>query len=301
MKKLFTLGILIQLSTSAIAAEKGAPTFKDVPYGPHERNILNLWKVESDKPLGILVQIHGGGWIGGQKQETQHENVFKNGYHTASIDYPLAQYGDRLPSMVHSDARAIQFLRSKADEWNIDPEKIMVSGSSAGAASSLWLATHDDLADLNSDDPVSRQSTRVAGAIANAGQTTLDPFLIEERIGPKTLEHNMLFRPVGAADIADLKENWESQYKELSNECTALTHIDADDSPMFLKYKDAVVPAENAGHGIHNGMFGVILKEKADEMGATVYLQLGNEAPEVTQKEFMDRLLLGNSVKSRKL
>ena len=132
----------------------------------------------------------------------------------------------------------------------------------------MWLATHDDMADPNSDDPIARQSTRVAGVIAVAGQSTLDPFLIEERIGPKTLESQMLFKPVGAENLADLKENWESTYKELSNECTALKHISADDPPLFLKYTDANVPAESSGHGIHNGMFGIILKEKADQVGA---------------------------------
>ena len=202
--------------------------------------------------------------------------------------------GDLLPSMVHSAARAIQFIRYKAKEWNIDPKRILVSGSSAGAASSMWLATHDDMADPDSDDPIARQSTRVAGAFAGGGQTTLDPFLIEKRIGPKAIEHAMLYQPVGAKDIMDLKENWESKYKELSNECTALMHISKDDPPMFLRYKDAEVPAKDKGHGIHNGMFGVILKEKADKVGAKVYLQLGNVDPEMKPHEYINMILLGS-------
>ena len=53
-------------------------------------------------------------------------------------------------------ARAIQFIRSKAKEWNLDKTRIGATGGSAGAASSLWLAFHDDLADPRSDDPVAR-------------------------------------------------------------------------------------------------------------------------------------------------
>ena len=44
-------------------------------------------------------------------------------------------------------ARALQFVRSKAKEWNIDKTRIGATGGSAGACSSLWLAFHDDMAD----------------------------------------------------------------------------------------------------------------------------------------------------------
>ena len=88
--------------------------------------------------------------------------------------------------MANSRVRTIQFIRCKAKEWKINPDHILLTGSSAGAASSMWLATHDDMADPNSEDPISRQSTRVAGAIGGGGQTTLDPFLIEKRIGSET-------------------------------------------------------------------------------------------------------------------
>jgi len=46
---------------------------------------------------------------------------------------------------MHDCARAIQFLRSKAARWNIDPKRIAATGGSAGAGISLWLGFHDDL------------------------------------------------------------------------------------------------------------------------------------------------------------
>ena len=72
---------------------------------------------------------------------------------------------------------------------NFDPKRIAVTGGSAGAASSLWLAYHDDLADPKSKDPVLRQSSRVCGAVAMGGQTTLDPFLLKEKIGLACIRH----------------------------------------------------------------------------------------------------------------
>ena len=293
MKRFVIIFLGLALSNWSLAADKVAPTHKDVSYGPHERNTLNFWQVPSEKPLGILLHIHGGGWLGGEKAATQHENVFKNGYHTASINYPLVKYGDIQPAMANSAARAVQFIRYKAEEWNIDPSRILLTGSSAGAASSMWLATHDDMAEPESEDPIARFSTRVAGASVGGGQTTLDPFLIEERIGPETIKHGMLFKPFGVDTIGELKSGWEEKYKDFSNEYTALKHLSKDDPPLFLRYKDTDFPARDTGHGIHNGIFGVILKERADEVGAQVYLQIGNEAPQgMPLHAFMDSILV---------
>ena len=291
MKRIFI--ICLALSNWALAAEKVAPTHKDVFYGSHERHNLNFWQVDSDAPLGILIHIHGGGWIGGKKAESQHENVFDLGYHTASINYPLVSKGDIQPAMAHAAARAVQFIRYKAEEWNIDPSRIMLTGSSAGAASSMWLAAHEDMADPDSEDPIAQLSTRVAGAHVGGGQTTLDPFMIEKRIGHEAVMHGMLFKPFGANSIEELKTNWEGKYRDFSNEYTALKHLSKDDPPLFLRYKDADFPARDTGHGIHHGIFGVILKERADELGAQVYLQVGNDIPaEMPLHVFVESILI---------
>ena len=130
MNKLFIIASGLTISSWVLAADKVAPTFKDVSYGPHARHRLNFWQVDTDIPLGILIHIHGGGWIGGDKAEFQPKNVFKRGYHTASINYPLVSHGDVQPAMAHGAARAVQFIRYKSEEWNIDPTRIMLTGNS---------------------------------------------------------------------------------------------------------------------------------------------------------------------------
>ena len=293
MKRIFIICLGLALSNWALAVDKVAPTHKDVSYGPHERHNLNFWQVDSATPLGILIQIHGGGWIGGKKADTQDKNVFELGYHTASINYPLVSNGDIQPAMAHAAARAVQFIRYKAEEWNIDPSRIMLTGGSAGAASSMWLATHDDMANPDSEDPIARLSTRVAGAHVSGGQTILDPFLIEERIEPEAIKHGMLFKPFGVESVEELKNGWEGKYRDFSNEYTALKHLSKDDPPMFLRYKDAVFPARDTGHGIHHGIFGLILKERADEVGAEVYLQIGKDvSAEMPLHVFVNSILI---------
>ncbi|MFP6892722.1 MAG: alpha/beta hydrolase, partial [Opitutales bacterium] len=104
-------------------AQKVEPTHKHVAYGAHKDMKLNFWKIESKEPTPLLVHIHGGGWLGGKKHETTSPSQLNHGHSYASIDYRLAGT-ELLPAAVHDAARAIQFLRTKAKEWNFDPKRI---------------------------------------------------------------------------------------------------------------------------------------------------------------------------------
>jgi len=47
---------------------KPSPDMSNVSYGPHERNVMDVWKAKSDQPTPLLVFIHGGGFRGGSKE-----------------------------------------------------------------------------------------------------------------------------------------------------------------------------------------------------------------------------------------
>ena len=147
-----------------------APTLADVPYGTHPKQVLHFWKAESEKPAPLLFFIHGGGWQAGNRASGLVKllpEILKAGISVVSIEYRFVQeaYAAGVKPPVewplHDAARALQFVRSKAAEWNIDKQRIGASGGSAGACSSLWLAFHPDMADPKSDDPVARESTRL--------------------------------------------------------------------------------------------------------------------------------------------
>ena len=289
MHKFLLLPFFSLLYSTLLFSQKVEPTHRGISYGPHVDMVLNFWKIESPKPTPLLVHIHGGGWLGGKKNETANANELKNGYSFASIDYRLAGV-ELLPAAVHDAARAIQFLKTKAKEWNFDPNRIAVIGGSAGAASSLWLAYHDDMADIKSKDPVLRQSSRVCGAIAMGGQTTLDPFLLEKKIGLACIRHPMIWKTVGAESHEHLMKNW-NQYKDLSLECSPLTHVSNDDPPVFLNYgKPAPVPVIK-GDGIHHAGFGRLLKEKCQAVGIPCYLQVkDHEVPSINKDDFIKKV-----------
>ena len=84
------------------------------------------------------------------------------GYAVVSCNYPfLSDDIDHLEIVKHC-ARAVQFVRSKAKDWNIDPARLCCCGVSAGALISEFLAYHDDFADPSAKDAISQQSSRPA-------------------------------------------------------------------------------------------------------------------------------------------
>ena len=268
------------------------PSFANVKYGEHERELINFWMSESEQPLGVLLHIHGGGWMGGVKKETMEVDRLHPGYHFASIDYPLVNEGAEQPAMLNAALRAVQFLRYKAKEWNIDPERIVANGGSAGGCSSLLVALHDDVANPQSNDPVERFSSRIAGAVVGGAQTTLNPFVIKERIGEKTFKNPMTCKPFGAETAEELMKNWE-KYKDLVLKCSPVTHVSKDDPPVFLGYsQERLFPAPSSPNGIHSPIFGEILLEKCKEKGVECYLQYkGGPEPEISSEQFYDRIM----------
>src|SRR5262245_50508131 len=158
------------------------PTLENVSYGPDASNRIAFWNSNSNAPTPLVVFIHGGGFRAGDKADFDkllQTSCLVSGISYASINYRLSNVAP-YPAQMHDSARAIQFIRSKAAEWNIDPKRVACTGGSAGAGISLWLAFHDDLADPKSADPVARQSTRLACAMPTNMQCTYDPREIEK-------------------------------------------------------------------------------------------------------------------------
>lgn len=265
------------LAVCAGFAEKVSPTIDDIAYGSHERNTLDLWQAEGDTPRPLLIYIHGGSWMGFDKDRI-HGRVpiaewLAKGVSLASIDYRLTTKDSApLPAPVHDAARAVQFFRHHAKEYNIDPERIALQGGSAGACSSMWILLHDDLADPDSADPVLRESTRVSGAYARAGQTSIDPPVVDEWIGPLAATFPMIFNGVGEDSYEAMMANYE-EHRPVLQEFSPINHLDADDPPLYMWYSTIQKPTTDQ-QAIHHGNFGVKLKEKSDEVGHECYLEV---------------------------
>lgn len=250
------------------------PTFAEVSYGPKTEQVLDFWQAKSDKPTPLLINIHGGGWRRGTKEPLGRDKRYLDQeISVAHITYRFTP-ANPLPAPVMDAARALQFLRSKAAEWNIDPNRVLLTGFSAGGCTALWLATHDDLANPTSTDPVERQSTRVSGVMVGAAQTTIEPENVRDWVGQRALDHPMICNAGGfkSNDEAIRAIAEKPEVARLYHEFSPINHLSADDPPMLLEY--GPLAPEKQGD-IHGAAFGVKFKEKADAAGVkNCYLRI---------------------------
>ena len=254
-------------------AERPKPTHDEVKYGPHERNVLDFYQAKSDKPTPLIVYIHGGGFVGGNKDS--FNPAMLRGAHDAGISFAAIHYrfvdGEKItfPVPQLDSARAVQFLRSKAREWNIDPERVVCYGGSAGAGISMWIGFHEDLAKPSSDDPVERQSTRIRAIGTLGGQGTYDPIKVKALIGGRAWEHPSLLKVHGIKTTEEAL-NPTPEVQKLYDLGSAITFLTKDDPPLFMIYSEPdIVPPPDArvGQFIHHPNFGKQLKKEMDKLG----------------------------------
>jgi acetyl esterase/lipase len=253
------------------------PTLTNVPYGTDPMQVLDFWKAGSTRPTPVLFFIHGGGWQGNDKDRvTGVSNYLANGISVVSINYRFvkqAQAAGIQPPVqwpLHDAARALQFVRSKAAEWNLDKTRIGASGGSAGACSSLWLAFHPDLADPKSPDPIARESTRLLCAGVVGAQTSLDPRQMREWT-PNSVYGGHAFGFLGdkTNKITAFDQFLSNREKILPwiKEYSPFELITADDPPVHLFYSTPPAMGQKQRDPTHSANFGVKVEEKMRRLG----------------------------------
>jgi hypothetical protein len=273
------------------------PDVANARYGEHERNVLDLWKARSQSPTPLMIYIHGGGFRGGDKRTLSPQvlnQCLQAGISVAAINYRLTNVAP-FPAAHHDSARALQFLRHQADEWNLDKTRVGTTGGSAGGGISLWLAFHDDLAKPDSDDPVERESTRLTCIAVSGAQSSYDP-RFAAAIGLPRFESHQFFYPF----YGITRDEFDSEKAhKLYDEAAAITHLSADDHvPVHLTYGFGDVPIdENTSIGtiVHHPKFGIVLKERMDKLNlecVLVYPDQPGEAPRENAVAFLRRHLL---------
>ena len=261
------------LATKVTAQEKkkpapvaGAqPTHADVKYGPHKRNAMDVWLAPSDQPTPVLVTIHGGAFQNGTKTVGLGllGLCLKEKISVMAITYRLSQ--DAIaPAAFHDSARAIQFIRHKAKECNIDPTRIAATGDSAGAGISLWLGFHDDLADPKNPDPVLRESTRLTCVATKVGQTSYDPRFIK-KLFPESDAYKAQWAEAFFGTKLDKLDNLPPEKYKLFEEVSPINHLTKDDPPVLQIY--GVAPDDPVKDAIHHARFGKVLKDRMDALG----------------------------------
>jgi acetyl esterase/lipase len=241
--------------------------------------VIDFYRANSDQPTPLVFFIHGGGWVGGDKRGVSDVPQFlEAGISVAAINYRYswqAQLAGVKPPVewpLHDSARALQFVRSKAKEWNLDKARIGATGGSAGACSSLWLALHEDLADPDAKDPIARESTRLWCAAVVGAQTSLDPAQLKawtpnSRYGGHAFgfmdPNDLKTRDTRFAEFLAAREEilpWIKKYSPYE-------HATADDPPIYMIYTSPPALGEEQKDPTHTANYGVKLQERLKELG----------------------------------
>jgi acetyl esterase/lipase len=271
---------------------------ENVAYGAHRMQRIYFWRAKSDKPTPLLFYIHGGGWTGGDRSvvRTMLKPALDAGISVVSVEYRNIRdsMSDGLVPPVKGPmvdcARALQFTRSKAKEWNLDKTKVALAGGSAGACTSLWIAFHDDLAAPNSADPIARESTRVTCAAVSGAQTTLDPKQMRDWT-PNSKYGAHAFGIVG--DTKKKQSSFDAFYDAREKimpwikEYSPYELVSRDDPPVGLFYSAPPNLGKDEKDPTHTANFGVKLKEHCDAIKAPCELVYPG-APDVKHPKEID-------------
>lgn len=281
-----SLGVVICHSQSAQEASRLAPTVADFAYGDHERQVLDFYRAQSSSPTPLVLYIHGGGFTGGNKSGINQRTLSQLldvGISVAAINYRLAGQVP-LPAAHRDVQRALQTLRTRAREWKFDKNQVGAFGGSAGAQLCMWLAYGDDIADPASNDPIARESTRLAAVAPLNGQSTMDFDWWRSNIpGYDTLHRD----PAGIFGTDDRAEQ-----SAIAKDLSAVSLVSADDPPTYMRYSmapgDPIPEGDRArGWKVHHVRFGLLLKERLTGVGVEAHLSYpGAESEYLSVAEF---------------
>lgn len=258
--------------------------YEDVAYGTDPLQRFDIILPKSGTPTPLIIYIHGGGFVSGDKKiqdspELQQTIAGKVAY--ASLNYRLLADVDKdgvLKPMTDSK-RALQFIRYHAAAFNIDPKRVALMGDSGGAGTSLWIATHDDMA--GNGDAVDAMSTRVLAVAPHNTQATYDikkwenvvfaEYNIDLMAAIKALGAEQRFASFYGMDSIDQFETPEIvAYRK---EVNMFLHMSADDPPIHVRNPNtATMAPANQNELFHHGNHAKAIKSEGTAAGISVIM-----------------------------
>ncbi len=184
--------------------------------------------------------------------------------------------------------RALQYVRLHAVEWNLDPDRIVIYGGSAGAFSALWVALSPEMSEPDADDPLAAVSTRVLAVGGSNAQTSLDPRVMREWVGPQLKYGGHAFDMPTFRDFLKRREEFAEWYPKLS----PASLVNASSPPIYLQYTRGLeVPEDDPEYYPHSPQFGIHFAEVARERGAVCHLSYQGHPAETYPGDMLDFLI----------
>ena len=225
---LVAAALLLTSDTSESRAETPAME-KDIEFASIDGHSLKLDLYRTTtKPAPLVIWIHGGGWRNGSKAKCPVTWLVDDGFSVASISYRLTDKAT-FPAQIHDCKAAVRWLRAHAGQYDLDPTRFAVAGSSAGGHLAALLGTTGDVTELEGTVGGNLDhSSRVDAIVDYYGATD---FILRSKTQPHRAnkEGSVVARLLGGG--ADRKT-------ELARLASSAYHVTADDPPILILHGD---------------------------------------------------------------
>ncbi len=268
---------------------------KDIVYDTKARTKFDIFLPNASQPTAIVIFIHGGGFVSGYKEiaygafgADDIRTYLRNNIAFATISYTfLEQTGetDGVLKPMNDVKRALQYIRSRAADFNLN-KKVVLTGKSAGAGTSLWIAFHDDMKDLNNPDLVLRESTRVSGVAVHESQASYN---VDRWLNDVFADYNLTLNDVASNPvlankitrlygIQSMDEYDLPQTRAYREKVDMLALFTPDDPEIWVSnIKQPVIYPTSSGVMVHHAFHARELKMRADVLGVNNVVYYGRD------------------------
>jgi acetyl esterase/lipase len=224
------------------------PQYPDLAYAnvsPTQK--LDLYLPQSSGPYPLVLIVHGGGFIFGDKDDQLSkpgtDYLLNRGYAVAVVNYRLSGEA-KAPAQIHDLKTSVRWLRSHAREYNLNPDKFGAWGSSAGGNLVALLGTSYGVPALEGADlGCASESSRIQAVVNWFGP--IDFLLMDQQFAgnPKAQTHNAPGSPESSLIGAPIQTR-----PDLVKAINPITYISPATSPFLIQHgtADKLVPPQQS-------------------------------------------------------
>ena len=192
------------------------------------------------EPFKVVIWIHGGSWLGGDKNsDVLPARLLSDRYAVASLDYRFSNEAT-FPAQIYDVKAAVRFLRANAAKYHLDPNRFAVWGTSAGGYLAAMLGTTGGVKSMEGSAGWANQSSRVQAVIDFCGPTDFNT--AQSQAGP----NNKIWFDAPGTAVYDLMG--ARMDKDSLASASPVTYASKDDPPFLIMHgdlDDAIPPAQS--------------------------------------------------------
>lgn len=253
---LLSLATFVLLSPAVRADDPTYTRTEDVVYGRKHGMALTMdvFAPKQDaNGTGVIFVVSGGWFSGHQNINTAFlDELLRRGYTVFAVVHG-SQPRFTIPEAIADLNRAVRFIRTHAADYKVDPERMGITGLSAGGHLSLMQGLAGDAGKSDSPDPVERASSRVQAVACFFPPTD---FLNYGKPGEEALGNGTLDGFRAPFDFNEFSQDTKlferiadhEKRREIGRQISPITHVSADDPPTLIIHGDAdrLVPIQQA-------------------------------------------------------